>query len=376
MLEHFSVYSDRKVENLIADQDANSIIDLSNQNLLDSSMASIVKYGIKEKECRILNLWGNRFTSRGLLVLVNTLYENKTLRELDLSHNRLGDDGIEILAKFLSLNNCSIRYLDLSSNGITDVGAQYLANMLTKNTSLESLTLNKNEIEDGGLIYIAEALKTQNQKLVELRLDENLFITRTGVEKVLEVLKDQTVLGSLHVQNCTIIGTAFTLAGVGIGSSHWQTTTDTTSNEQIYIPIVLRSSDNNNIRCYMINATGDANTWNFHLNFAAGLSTIGIIFIFSGGLMTLLMVFGDHEPWIFLIAPSFLFLACLFMLADLAEGSRVLNFNDYSAYLYETGHVITIFSCLISAWLGGRLFDRPIKTKSAKRLQRLKTSKQ
>jgi hypothetical protein len=183
---------------------------------------------------------------------------------------------------------------------------------------------------------------------------------------------------------------ALTLACVGIGSSDWQTTSANSTNGQMYTDSTAnffyaclidmdgdtqcgqRSSDNTNIQYYMINATGDESDWNLHLNFAAGLSIIGIIFIFIGSLTTLLMFFGEKAAWVYLIAPTFLFVACLFMLAGLAEGARVLQYNGYAAHLYETAHVLTIFSFLISALLAGRLYDLPLKPQQPKTLKRTK----
>lgn len=187
-------------------------------------------------------------------------------------------------------------------------------------------------------------------------------------------------------------GIAVALASVGVGSANWQTTMTTDVNGRIYTSNIAnffyacrlnqagntqcgqRSSDDNNIQYYTINATGNTDTWNFHLDFASALTIIGIVFIFIGGVASLLMILGDRIPWMYFVAPVFLFLACLFMLAGLAEGSRVLKFNDYAAYLYETGHVITIFSCMTSALLGGRLFDPPVESQSSKKLKRPKAS--
>ncbi len=74
------------------------------------------------------------------------------------------------------------------------------------------------------------------------------------------------------------------------------------------------------------------------------------------------MFFSDRAEWIFLIALSFLFIACLFMIAGLAEGSRVHLYNGYAVNIYETLHLLTIFSFLISVVVAGRLFDPILKS--------------
>lgn len=167
-------------------------------------MAIIIKHAILGKKCRILNLWGNKFTFESISILSNILNGNRTLKELDLSHNRLLDNGIQIISEVLSLNTCAIKELDLSSNEITDKGAEYLGNMLRKNRKLKSLVLNKNYITDNGFMFLANALVHDNQKLKQLKLESNPFITRIGVINVLNLLRDNQILDDIYVKDCSI----------------------------------------------------------------------------------------------------------------------------------------------------------------------------
>jgi hypothetical protein len=109
-----------------------------------------------------------------------------------------------------------------------------------------------------------------------------------------------------------------------------------------------RSSNRNIFQYYPIDAEGNQTEWNQYLDTAAGLSIIGIIFIFFGIITTAVMIVRLPIQWIYLLGPMFLFLASLFMLAGMAQGAYVLYYNDYSANLYQTAHLITIFSFLIS----------------------------
>lgn len=88
---------------------------------------------------------------------------------------------------------------------------------------------------------------------------------------------------------------------------------------------------------------------------AGALCIIGIILLFLGTLATLLMAIVYFQTWATLIPPILLFLACLFMLAGMAEGARYLLYNDYSANLYQTGHLVTMFTLLLSALAAGRI---------------------
>jgi len=172
-------------------------------------------------------------------------------------------------------------------------------------------------------------------------------------------------------------GIALLFACVGIGTPNWQSAqltidgqTYTISTANFFyacrfysngslISCEHRSSNRNINQYYPIDAPGNQTQWNQYLDAAAGLSIVGIIFIFIGTLTTLIMIVADWVGWIYLIGPICLFLACLFMLAGMAEGSYVLYYNDYSANLYETAHLLTIFSFLMSCIVAGRLHSIP-----------------
>jgi hypothetical protein len=172
-------------------------------------------------------------------------------------------------------------------------------------------------------------------------------------------------------------GIALLLACVGIGTPNWQSA-QVTINGQTYtistanffyachsysngtfIGCNYRSSNRDINEYYPIDAVGNETQWNQHLDNAAGLCIVGIIFIFFGTLTTLIMIFANCVGWFYLIGPTCLFLACLFMLAGMAEGAYVLYYNDYSANLYQTAHLLTIFSFLISCIAAGRIYSIP-----------------
>ena len=168
-------------------------------------------------------------------------------------------------------------------------------------------------------------------------------------------------------------GIALLLACVGIGTPNWQSTHATINRERHTISTAnffyaCRSSSNGtSTNCrhrssnrdinqyYPIDATGNQTEWNRHLDAAAGLCIVGIIFIAVGMVGIAIMIVGNLARWIYFIGPIGLFLACLFMLAGMAEGANVLYYNDYSANLYQTAHLFTIFNFLVSCIVAGRL---------------------
>ncbi|CAF1054413.1 unnamed protein product [Adineta steineri] len=95
---------------------------------------------------------------------------------------------------------------------------------------------------------------------------------------------------------------------------------------------------------------------NNRMRSAAALTIVGIILLAFGIVLTIIMAFGILSEWFLNLIPgALLFLACLFMLAGLAEGARYVTYNGYSATLYETGHLLTMLSLFLSAVAGGRI---------------------
>jgi hypothetical protein len=182
-------------------------------------------------------------------------------------------------------------------------------------------------------------------------------------------------------------GIGLLLACVGIGTPNWQSAQVTIDGQTYTISTAnffyacrfysngsliscgYRSSNRNINQYYPIDAPLNQTQWNQYLDAAAGLCIVGIIFIFIGTLTTLIMIITDWVGWIYLIGPISLFLACLFMLAGMAQGAYVLYYNDYAANLYQTAHLLTIFSFLMSCIAAGRIhlisetgkFDVPVR---------------
>ncbi|UJR32756.1 hypothetical protein I4U23_020215 [Adineta vaga] len=160
-------------------------------------------------------------------------------------------------------------------------------------------------------------------------------------------------LSTIFISISVIFGAiALVLSCVGIGTPHWQTT-------QVTINGQTRSFGRNINQYYPIDAAGNQTEWNKHLDSAAGLCIVGIIFILFGTITTLLMIPSDWAVWIYLVGPICYFLACLFMLGGMSEGAYVLYYNDYAANLYQTGHLLTIFSFVMSCLAAGHLYTLP-----------------
>jgi Ran GTPase-activating protein (RanGAP) involved in mRNA processing and transport len=134
---------------------------------------------------------------RGLAMILR----NMALTELNLSSNRIGAVGLNSLAESLA-NNSTLTSLDISSNDSGDDGARALAAALYRNVTLTELRLSANNIGDNGTIALAEALHI-NQTLTNLSLRRN-DSGDDGARALAAALHRNRTLTSLDLENTGI----------------------------------------------------------------------------------------------------------------------------------------------------------------------------
>lgn len=154
------------------------------------------------------------------------------------------------------------------------------------------------------------------------------------------------------------------LACIGIGTPSWQIVYSDAPNNTSPL-----TTSNLYYMCYSSNSSCINGVYTsesyIHLRQASGLAIVGIIFLFFGTLGTYLVALRSSDTssngkdlrchgFHILFGPSCLFIAAITMLAALAEGSRTIIYNGYSVNLYQTAHVLSIFSLLGSAHASGR----------------------
>lgn len=169
-------------------------------------MESICKTAIIDKQCRKLRLENNDITAKGVTILADTLYGNRSLEELHLSNNSISDMGVHALAQVLSINNSTLTWLEIHANHITDDGVEYLAEMLKTNTTLILLGLSFNEIGDRGVQYLANSIAHYNKTLQWLYLASNKAITDASVDYLRDMFRcDQSIqLKALFLNDCSL----------------------------------------------------------------------------------------------------------------------------------------------------------------------------
>lgn len=98
--------------------------------------------------------------------------EDSYLSDLDLGYNGIGDDGVKQLHAGLTDPNCLIKTLRLQGCGVTNKGCECLSNVLVKSTRLKELDLSGNNIGNEGVSAIARGLKYSKCPLVTLKLSQ------------------------------------------------------------------------------------------------------------------------------------------------------------------------------------------------------------
>ena len=120
---------------------------------------------INTKTVKVLNMNGDGLTAQEASAISDMM---TCLEELNINHNRLGDDGAIIISKGIT-KAITLRLLDISDNSITSTGATAIGESLISNTSLEVLHMSHNAISQSGATALSQAIAT-NKMLKELSL--------------------------------------------------------------------------------------------------------------------------------------------------------------------------------------------------------------
>jgi len=153
---------------------------------------------------RVLGLYRNLLTSRGAKMLSRGLMRNRTLMELDVGLNEIGDQGCCAIASALSTAGCSLRRLKIKSNNIGDSGMTSLFKALRRNFKLSYLDVSDNTISDCSLSVLAEVLVV-NRTLREL-VANSCQISGRGCGILARPLKANNVLKSIALNENAGVG--------------------------------------------------------------------------------------------------------------------------------------------------------------------------
>ena len=131
--------------------------------------------------------------------ILQALKDKNCLKELYLSGNEIGDEGIKNLNYLFPDEFTSLRALNLSYNNITENGAEFLSNFLRSKSQLEYLQLSYNKLRAKGVYYILSAC-SKIDKLKDFDLANNEIGNEGSIHIELYVMKIKNLM-NLNVMN-------------------------------------------------------------------------------------------------------------------------------------------------------------------------------
>ncbi|XP_055486672.1 NACHT, LRR and PYD domains-containing protein 12-like isoform X2 [Leucoraja erinacea] len=194
--------TDSGAEDLVSALSTNhSLMELElTENKLGDSGVKLVSGALRKPDCKLQKLWLGRvgLTDSGAEDLVSALSTNHSLTELDLGGNGLGDSGVKLVSAALRNPDCKIQRLGLWAVGLTDSGADDLASALSTNRSLTELNLGDNELGDSGVKLVSAGVRNSDCEMQRLWLD-SINLTDSGLDDLASALSTKLSLLELEL---------------------------------------------------------------------------------------------------------------------------------------------------------------------------------
>ncbi|XP_076152195.1 NACHT, LRR and PYD domains-containing protein 3-like isoform X3 [Alosa pseudoharengus] len=159
-------------------QSPNSLTELDlNHNDLGDSGVQLLSKGLSSPNCKLqtLRLAECKLSEKSCGIVAAVLQSPNSLTELDLSHNDLGDSGVQLLSKGLSSPNFKLQTLRFADCKLTDKSCEIVASVLQSPNSLLQLDLSDNDLGDYGVQLLSKGLSSFNCKIHTLRLSDCLI---------------------------------------------------------------------------------------------------------------------------------------------------------------------------------------------------------
>jgi Leucine-rich repeat (LRR) protein len=120
------------------------------------------------------NMHGN-YTAEGITAIADAVRVNGWLTALHLSSNRLEDEGVSAVCEAIQNNKeTKLASLNFENNGIGPVGANAVAAMVAVTGGLTALDLSSNRLMDEGVSAVCKAIQSNKEtKLASLNMGKN-----------------------------------------------------------------------------------------------------------------------------------------------------------------------------------------------------------
>ncbi|XP_062397873.1 NACHT, LRR and PYD domains-containing protein 12-like [Sardina pilchardus] len=194
-------------------------LNLSINNVGDSGV-ELLSTGLEHPNCRLetLQLQSCSLTVESCAALSSALRSNSpSLRQLHLSHNNVGDSGVELLSTGLEHPNCRLETLKLQCCSLTVKSCAALSSALRSNSSsLRQLHLSINNVGDSGVELLSTGLEHPNCRLETLELRGCSLTVKSCAALSSALRSNSSSLRQLHLSGNNVGDSGVELLSTGL----------------------------------------------------------------------------------------------------------------------------------------------------------------
>ncbi|XP_023932477.1 uncharacterized protein LOC106159508 [Lingula anatina] len=151
---------------------------------------------VRNCNVKVLDLTGNKMGDEGAVYVSDLLRENYYVTSLTLAENNITRIGLKVLAEEV-INSRYLKTLDLSGNGFGENDAHHIAEILENNQILRELYLSHNEFRELGGEILSPAI-ANNVTLELLDLSWN-HLRRKGAAAIAQGIKENMGLKTVNL---------------------------------------------------------------------------------------------------------------------------------------------------------------------------------